>query len=520
MIRLKVKNNYFKVLYDYRVSSSSREVKFSSLTLDFTNKTIADLPLKYQEVQLLELNDDYSVENVIYTGFVNNFILPKMKNAQEYRELEIDLLSPLAMATIRTTDAVGTYNLQPLIKEIIQPLINDGFVLKEFNITNNQATINFMAETVESALNKLSNKYNFWWYIDENKNIYINSISYLMSLKAKLTYNDKLDGLIDFIPSIDATDYCNTITFTNVRLYQSSIDEKYENMYDEEGKSYHTNSYPLFIKDYIYQGDKIEFNYPIDISLKGYERVENVNGMLGGSAKNFLISGKVNNQYFNLVITKSNETGQMIIPASVSIDDTYSDINTWVLVRDVFFKNLIVGLQYNGTDTIDLSGVSSSTALIWTKVKYYDNLEINKNKGIISNTGIVEKQIDMNEQWKTIIELKDIANSYIGKSEARVEQIKIKVDKNLNLNIGDLVDIDKEEFLTKDKYIITDKVITYSKKVKQWEYVLKNTNILENYVDLFRANETQDDEKDYSLITTNYVNEGVNEKYEVVINES
>ena len=49
---MKVKNNYFRVLDDYVVKSSSREVKFSSLKIDFTNKTIADLPLKYQ--QLLE----------------------------------------------------------------------------------------------------------------------------------------------------------------------------------------------------------------------------------------------------------------------------------------------------------------------------------------------------------------------------------------------------------------------------------------------------------------------------------
>ena len=81
-----------------------------------------------------------------------------MKNKHEYRELEIDLLSPLAMATVRTVDAVGTYNLQPLIRELIQPLINDGFTLKEFNIGNNQITVNYLNETVESALNKLSNK--------------------------------------------------------------------------------------------------------------------------------------------------------------------------------------------------------------------------------------------------------------------------------------------------------------------------------------------------------------------------
>ena len=225
MIRLKIKNSYYQIIDGYDVRESSREVKFSSLTIDFTNKKLADLPFKYQEVQLLKLDDNYNVEEVIYTGYINNFTLPKMKNGQEFRELELDLLSPLALATVRTVDAVGTYNLQPLVKEIIQPLIDDGFVLKEFNISNNQITVNYLTETVESALNKLSNKFNIWWYIDENKNIYINSISYLLAKNPKITYDDnnKIDGLIDVIPSISSIDYCNTVEFTNLRLYVESF---------------------------------------------------------------------------------------------------------------------------------------------------------------------------------------------------------------------------------------------------------------------------------------------------------
>ena len=50
MVRLKILNSYYKVAGGYNISESSREVKFSNLKIEFTDKTILDLPLKYQEV--------------------------------------------------------------------------------------------------------------------------------------------------------------------------------------------------------------------------------------------------------------------------------------------------------------------------------------------------------------------------------------------------------------------------------------------------------------------------------------
>ena len=709
MIRLKVRDNYFKIIDGYQVNEASREVKFSSLKVDFTNKTIADLPLKYQECQLVEresenilpsgytqvdyiessgtqyidtgvnadsklrvvldttflnsrsigaiyrngsnyeryhlqgeakfifythttpvslntfdnnrhlfdlnvpngtiyvdnisYNKEYIVfdtrlsfwlfrrnsndsslqffnasklysckmyynnvlvrnfipcyrnsdnevglydlvnnvfyanqgtgeftygtkieseNNIIYTGYVNNFTLPKMKNRNEYRELELDLLSPLAMATVRTVDAVGTYELQSLVRELIQPLIDDGFVLKEMNIGNNQITVNFLSETVESSLNKLSNKFNFWWYIDANKNIYINSITYLMGLKPKLTYDDSnpIKGLIDVIPSIDATDYCNVVNFTNVRMYTDSflIWDYYSEDYDNKIM---TGFYPLFEKSVLNNGDEIEFNYPIDISSKATVTMANYsNGFHIDNTPLAIFEDSQDHGTYPRLRLYLDENNNVVIPSDATISDSYSDENTWVLVRDSFFNNLIVGLKYNG-ESFNIKVVSSLTALIWAKVKVQDNIEINKNKGLISQTGIVEKQIDMNETWKTYNELIEIANSYIKKNSSKVDTVKLNVDYDVNLNIGDTIKINKDYFLIDDVYIITDKTSTYEGNVKSWSYTLKNTNILENYVDLFRASENQDDEqKKINLITSDYIEEGFQERYEVVVNES
>lgn len=498
MIRLKIRDSYFQVIDGYRVNESSREVKFSSLKVDFTNKTIADLPLKYQEVQLVELDDEYNIVNVIYTGYVNNFVLPKMKNRNEYRELEIDLLSPLAMATVRTADAVGTYELQSLVRELIQPLIDDGFVLKEMNISSNQITVNYLNETVESSLNKLSNKFNFWWYIDANKNIYINSISYLMNLKPKIVYDDenRIKGLIDVIPSIDATDYCNVVNFVNVRTHITGSIE----IYDDFDYGY----YPLFDNRVINNGDEIKFNYPIDLLRDEYYEI-------------LQIYDDNYNQKLDIYYDRNNN---LVIPSDVTISDSYSTDNTWVLVRDSFFDNLIVGLKYNGT-AFNVENIYTTAGLIWAKVKVQNNVEINKNKGIISQSGIVEKQIDMNEQWKEYDELLEIANSYIKINSSRADTVKLNVDEDINLNIGDTIKINKDDFLLNDTYIVTDKSSIYDNNVKKWNYTLKNTNILENYVDLFRASESQEvEDKMINLITSDYIEESIQEKYEVIVNEN
>lgn len=519
MIRLKIANNYFKIIDGYQVNESSREVKFSSLKVDFTNKTITDLPFKYQECQLVELDDNYNITNVIYTGYVNNFTLPKMKNRNEYRELEIDLISPLGMTVLRTADAVGTYQLQDLIKRLIQPLIDDGYVLRALNVGNNQITVNYLNETIESSLNKLSNKFNFWWYIDKYKNIYINSIDYLMGLSPKLVYDDDnlINGLIDVIPSIDATDYCNTINFTNVRLYIESYFEIWNEL-DENNIPITEYIYyePLFMKDTIRQGDKIEFAYPIVLNENAIGKVN-----LPKYSSNVMLRITTgSNGAIQELLNINYEDGKINIPANVSIEDNYNDDNTWVLVRDAFFKDLITGLQYNGTD-FNVFIVNSSVGLKWSKVKISNNVEINRNKNIISKTGIVEKQIDMNEQWKSYEELLNIANSYINANVSKVEQVKLNMDVDSNLEVGDTIKINKDYFLIDDTYIITDKTINFDNNVKTYSYTLRNTNILENYVDLFRATEQEEQQdKNVSLITSTYDEEGLKESYEVVVNES
>ena len=69
--------------------------------------------------------------------------LSEMKNSAEVegRELTLTLLSPLKMATIRTVTIIGTMDVGTAINRILEPLINDGFTIKEINIVDGQITI-------------------------------------------------------------------------------------------------------------------------------------------------------------------------------------------------------------------------------------------------------------------------------------------------------------------------------------------------------------------------------------------
>ena len=65
MVKLKILNSYYRIIDGYNISESSREVKFSNLKIEFTNKTIVDLPKKYQEVQLVDVDNNNNINEII-----------------------------------------------------------------------------------------------------------------------------------------------------------------------------------------------------------------------------------------------------------------------------------------------------------------------------------------------------------------------------------------------------------------------------------------------------------------------
>lgn len=481
---------------------------------------------------LLSTHQDFLLNgSILYTGYVNSTKLPNMKNEGENRYLELELLSPMALATRRTITAVGAYKLRELINLIIKPLITDGFTLKEMNIGNNTVTVNYLVETVESALNKLSNKFNFWWYIDENKQITINDITYQFQKTPIQVWNDKnkFEKLISVTPSIEAIDYCNVIDFTNVRVYQYSYYGTFTHkIYDDSGEvikstTYDLNKDKLFdVTKTIKKDDAITFDFPIDIKPENIIKSLNANSEEILSELNyyaFSMSYKRADGTNGTIYIKTDSSGTPVTYSNnVSLSESDNE-KEFVFSRDSFFSNLLTGFKYNGTSNIiSISQLFSCSALIWTRLKINNGEEIQRVKGHISESGQVEKIVDMNEQWKTFTELQKTASSYINASSNQANTIELEIDKKNGYEVGDIISIYKPGFLLKGNYMVTDLEKTSNgKEYNRQVLTLRNSDYLTSYIDLFRANEEQtSDDKVYNLTTINYNENRIKEVHEVV----
>ena len=501
MTYLEYSSKKFKIINSYTINTSSRQVTFTDINIDFTNRTLEDLPIKYQEVQIKKDN------TVIYTGYVNSFTLPSMKQSDnEFRELEINLLSPMQMATNKVVTIIGTYKLEEVIRRALSPLLLDGFEIKELNVRDGQKTVNFLMQTTEFVMNSLSNTESLWWYIDENKQIYINSIDYQFGLlpKMTLTHNEKVDGLLSITPSVEAVNYANVINVKNARVYFSSW---YYSHYDDK-----LNNKPLFDARTLKKGDSIDFKYPIDISEETIKRVKNKDNSIGTLVyENFYLYLSNNKEaYIEL------DENQYKISSNISFsDDNKKEI---VLKRDDFFKNLITGFTYNGDTEVEILNLKSETALEYRTMKFINSQEIKLNKNKVTPSGVIEKTIDMNERWFFTDDLVSEVRSLMSNNSNQTNILTLEFDKNKNLNIGDIVRVNLPKFLTQGNYIITDIVFTHS-NVENWKITLRSSDVLENYIDLFREKEKQEiNEQIETVIISEYVEDKMNEVHEVVEN--
>lgn len=515
MIRLIYNNKAFKILNNFGFTQSNNEVTFNDITIDFTGYTLADMPLKYQEVQIKECDDKQDVlteGDVLFFGYVDSIKLGTMKMINEDRELTITLLSPLKLATVRTTTINGTYTLSEAITKILEPLVNDGFVISEMNVDNSHVLVNYIMQTIESAMNDLCLKKNLFWFIDEHKNIKINSIDYLFgqNIAKEIIDIKKEQGLLDIEPSIEAVDYANVINIKNARLiYKEST------MYDNHTDSIIENGgFPILsLPKTIKKGDLIEFNYPINLSKQVAKQIAEEESI---DICNLLTLIK-SDYTAEVDITYNKNTGNIQTEGSVTYSDTEGNEGTFVLQRDSFFKDLITGFKYNGENNLKIVGVNSYSALRYMKMKFIHSAEINKLKGVISNSGQIEKTVDVNQGWFTLQELTDYARSLLVQDTNQVNSIVLKYDQNTDLKIGDIVSIELPEFYTEGKFAVKKIQYYYENELEQlWTITLQNSSLLNNYIDIFRPVQNQETEtQNESLVISEFVEEKINEIHEI-----
>lgn len=510
---LKYGNIELQICDEYELTKSSQEIVYSDFKCDFTGYTKEDLPDKYQEVQIIEKNI-FGYYDIKLFGYINTFDLGEMREKDVDTFININLLSPMKLTTLRTTTAIGTYNLIDLIQNyILIGLINDGFNIEYINIPNKTVTVNYLVETIETCMNDLSNKYNFWWYIDENKKIYIKDINTLLKQEPSQIYDEThmIPGLQYLKPITISDNYANVINFKNVKVYENSIAIPDSDYYINPLITNQINSIKI--------NEQIDFNYPVDIKKENIIKAGKINNDFGESYYGLYIEGQFSdNSSFNEYILVDIASEEYMISNNIGFDGKAGDENKrFLLIRDSFFKNLIVGIKYNKDDKniSSIDRITSMTALVDSVVKLYNDAEIYNKKNVINKTGIVETTLDMNQSWKTLPELKEIGKSQAEKNLLDINgEIELCTDQNI-ISIGDVLLINK--MIINSKYIVTQIKEIYSSGENQYYITAKNSNIIGNYIDIFKGeNEQENEETEYKLNILHYNSDNIEEIHEVI----
>ena len=496
-------NKDYRIIDSIEIKKSSREVTYTDLKLDFSKCTMDDLPYAQQEVQIIDKSGKLK-----FTGFVSDYKLPELKKIiTPEKELNLSLYTPRQMTTKRTVTIMRTAMLSEIIIQVLMPLYQDGFVLKTLNIEDRSVTLKLISKTVEEVLNYLSNKYSLYWNINEFKEIEIDDINYLFNKVPKKNiniknYKQQINGFLSISPTVENLDYANIINIKNARIF-------YDN----------TQQINVTLKN----GDRIDFENPIDISLATAERIvgalavnqtttcTNLELIYNGSSRAYVECG------FNV----DGELQDGLNMKDIATDDSTGAL--FVLTMDSTFKNLATGITYKGEHEITVNSIRSQTFLRYANMRLINWQEIEQNEGKITTSGQIEKVLDVENGWFTVPELIDYIRNTFVINNKYTNQVTIKYDKENNIEIGDRIDINLPEYFTEGIFIVT--AINESKEANNptnYSVELRNTNLLENYIDLFRNSsdtEEQDSQNETEYVVEYSGEEKIKEIHEIEMNE-
>lgn len=178
---------------------------------------------------------------------------------------------------------------------------------------------------------------------------------------------------------------------------------------------------------------------------------------------------------------------------------------------DSTFKNLATGVTYKGEGSVTIRGISSQTFLRYANMRLINWHEVNQYKGKITSSGQIEKILDVENGWFTVEELIDYVRSKFTVNNKYTNQINIKYDKENKINVGDRIEINLSEYFAVGNFVVTGiSESTEKTNPTQYNIELRNTNLLENFIDLFRS--SSDTEEQESQIEMEYIVEYAEEE--------
>lgn len=160
--------------------------------------------------------------------------------------------------------------------------------------------------------------------------------------------------------------------------------------------------------------------------------------------------------------------------------------------------------------------------LKYTMMRFIYSAEIDNLKGIISQSGQIEKTVDYNEKWISLPQLISYARSLMTQNSNTINQVSLEYDINPGLKIGDIVEIDEPNFYIQGKFAVKD--INYSfinENEQNWQITVKSTDLISTYIDMFRPDEQEENEDNINtVILSEFVEEKINETHNIEIDNT
>jgi len=506
MIYARFNSTNYKIANRPSLAFSARETTFTSIQIDFTGKTASDLPIKYQQIQVVDGSD------VLYYGYCSQPTLPVFDGKEERVLLNIELLSPQTYLTKRTTDvSISNINIHDAVATILSVVTgSDGFTVEENNLpTTEYLSDVFLHTSIEKILSNLAGRFNFIWYVDELKKIYLR---HLPSIEAEATALDITSINTKYLksvqPSFEVSDYANMLNFTNVNLIS--------------GQALIPNSTVLV------NGETYTFAYPFSISDYVVYRMSALNELIPNLAYAFYLSTTATNAYKIEVDILAKTTTYDSTIGFLGEDDN-SGTKVLLLTRDAQNSNLITGFKWvSATQTIDSGiGCASYSTLKPITLVYLDPFEIDKNATKTNTSGIIEREVNVNGKYFTYNELTAYAKNFLKQNNKQADTVnlifegsdagfttlknKLALTKKVSVNLP-------SQFIDDTEFVITDIDYSINMDIETLKIIAKSSSLAENYIDIFRKSTGQDEDIQNKAIVFYNQDEKIIISREIIVN--
>ena len=494
-----------------KLKIDSGQVTISDVKIDFTGKTLNDLPVKYQEVQVIRQTDTNQVIELI--GYVEKHALPTFKTGNETKILTLKLMTPQVFISKRTISAKFTdSSLEEVLTGIMQPAIEDGFNVDFTGIQDLDVVVsnNYIKQPLEKLLNDMAKQYSFMWYGDTLKNIYFVSLNTLQDKEISYTIdNIDCEYLETMTPFIVSSDYANIVNIKNIKLI--STDE-------------YTADTPFTISE----NETYNFPYSFWSSEVG---VNKSNAPLIFPTSTYIFYIQSPTDIWEIIYyTKDDVGGERIeFSSNLGVDgiDNEDPTKTGLLIKDPFISNVYSGIKF--TSDITFNAVFSSTYLYPFQFSFYDTEEIVANREYTNTSGKIEKNLNANNRFMGREEVFEYArgnlvevNNEIGEIELtfqneETEEFLEFIDQ---FSISDKINVNLPDLFVDGTYIVTSIEQTFKRGLTQLKLYCKNLTLNETFLDIYRKEDTQEDESQLVIngVGVYFQDTKIIEKQNIIVN--